>query len=243
MKHIVQFSGGAASSYAAWLVSQEFGKENTILLFQDTKVEHKDAYRFRSQVSEFIGIPITEYSDGRDLWQIIDDNNCLPSNFIPFCTKILKQVPGEKFLKLFSDEDYIIYNGFGIEEYRRVQKVQSRAELLNRVVKSPLFERRISEKEVRDTIINKWHICLPEPYLYLNHNNCIPCFKGGMSYWRKILKYYSEAYFKAEEYEEKIGHTVFQDYSLKELASRWNNGQLDMFSEQEAEMLPCLCAV
>lgn len=242
MKHIVQFSGGNASSYVAWLVAQEHGKENTILLFHDTKVEHKDAYRYRSQVSEFIGIPITEVSDGRDLWEVIDDNNCLPSNFIPFCTRILKQEPGERFLKSFPEE-FIVYNGFGADEYRRVQKVVARAELQNRIVKSPLFDLKITEEEIRNIIMNEWKICLPEPYLYLDHNNCIPCFKGGKKYWKKILKYYPDAYYKAMEYEDKIGHTVFKDCSLKELELKWKTGQEDLFSEQEEEMLPCLCAV
>lgn len=87
MKHIIQFSGGAASSYVAWLIAQKYDKKDIILLFHDTKTEHEDAYRFRKQVSEFIGIEITEVSDGRDLWQLIDYNHCLPSSFQPFCTR------------------------------------------------------------------------------------------------------------------------------------------------------------
>jgi 7-cyano-7-deazaguanine synthase in queuosine biosynthesis len=37
MKHIVQFSGGAASSYVAWLIAQKEKKEDITLLFHDTK--------------------------------------------------------------------------------------------------------------------------------------------------------------------------------------------------------------
>jgi 3'-phosphoadenosine 5'-phosphosulfate sulfotransferase (PAPS reductase)/FAD synthetase len=88
MKHIVQFSGGAASSYVAWLIAQKEKKEDITLLFHDTKIEHEDATRFRTQVADFIGLPITEISDGRDLWELIDYNNALPSSFIPFCTRV-----------------------------------------------------------------------------------------------------------------------------------------------------------
>jgi len=91
VKHIVQFSGGAASAYVAWLVVQEFGAENTVLLFHDTKAEHPDADRFRKQVSEFVGVKITDVSDGRSLWEIIEDRKCLPSFHIPFCSEVLNR--------------------------------------------------------------------------------------------------------------------------------------------------------
>jgi 3'-phosphoadenosine 5'-phosphosulfate sulfotransferase (PAPS reductase)/FAD synthetase len=97
MKYIIQFSGGCASSFVAKWVVDTYGKENVILLFHDTKAEHPDAYRFRKQVSEFIGVPITEVSDGRSLWELIWYNHALPSHFIPFCTRMLKQEPAERF--------------------------------------------------------------------------------------------------------------------------------------------------
>ena len=62
------------SAYVAWLVVQEFGTENTVLLFHDTKAEHPDADRFRKQVSEFVGVPITEVSDGGAYWEVIGEN-------------------------------------------------------------------------------------------------------------------------------------------------------------------------
>ena len=90
MKHICLFSGGAGSAYMSWLVAKEYPND-TILLFNQTKSEHPDADRFRKQIANYIGLPITEISDGRDLWELIDDNKCLPSSFIPFCSRILKQ--------------------------------------------------------------------------------------------------------------------------------------------------------
>jgi 3'-phosphoadenosine 5'-phosphosulfate sulfotransferase (PAPS reductase)/FAD synthetase len=244
MKHIIQFSGGAASSYVAWLIAQKYDKKDIILLFHDTKTEHEDAYRFRKQVSEFIGIEITEVSDGRDLWQLIDYNHCLPSSFQPFCTRQLKLEPAEKFYKTLNEE-FILYNGFGIEEYRRIQRTFARAFKLNRIVKSPLYDLKIKNEEVKRIIREGWKICLPEPYKYLNHNNCIPCFKStSEKYWNKIWKYYPERFKKAKHAEEKIGHTVFQDYSLSEYERFWRRReyQMDMF-EEEFDNLPCMCAV
>jgi 3'-phosphoadenosine 5'-phosphosulfate sulfotransferase (PAPS reductase)/FAD synthetase len=238
MKHIIQFSGGAASSFVAKYVADEYGRENCILLFNDTKAECKDSYRFRKQVSEYIGMEITEVSDGRDLWQVIEDNNCLPSDRFPFCTRILKQEPSEKFLKNFK-EDYILYNGFGVEEWRRIQRSRARAESLNRVVKSPLYDLGISSDEIKRIIREDWKICLPEAYRYLSHNNCIPCFKAGKGHFKAVAKYYPEEYQKAIEAEEKIGYTVFEDITLKQLRKQAFSN-LDLFDVQES--IPCMCA-
>lgn len=241
LKHIVQFSGGAASAYVAWLLAQQYGKENTVLLFHDTKTEHPDANRFRKQVSEFIGVPITEVSDGRNLWELIEYKKCLPSQFIPFCTEILKQKPAERYLK--GQMDYILYNGLGMEEWRRVQRATIRAEALGRKLICPLFERRISNDEVKLIIRDEWKICLPQPYQHLEHNNCIPCFKAGKGHWYKVWKYYPEQYAKAVQMEEKIGHTVFKDITLAELGRQWETtkGQVEFDFADDA--VPCMCAI
>jgi len=227
MKHIVQFSGGAASSYVAWMVAQKH-PHNTVLLFHDTKAEHPDAYRFREQVSDYIGIPITEYSDGRSLWEVIDDNKALPSYFMRFCTRILKQEPAEEFLQDMQ-EDYILYNGFGPDEGRRVQRATARAESLGRTVSSPLFDEQIHDGQVKNIIRNDWGICLPEPYQHLLHNNCIPCFLGGKEHFRRVAKHYPEQFDRAIMKEDDIGYTVFKDCTLRELREEADRGQSDRF--------------
>jgi len=245
MRHIVQFSGGAASAYVAWLVVQEFGTENTVLLFHDTKAEHPDADRFRKQVSKFVGVPITDVSDGRSLWKIIEDRMCLPGFHIPFCTEVLKQKPAEKYYKELDKQgvDYTLYNGLGIEEWRRVQRSVARAEAKGRKLRCLLAERNISDKEVKRTIRDEWKICLPEPYKYLKHNNCIPCFKAGKGHFYKVWRHYPEQFERAKQMEELVGHTVFKDKSLSELEAEWiaSGEQLELDFGEEG--VPCMCAV
>ena len=45
MKHVVMFSSGIGSWGAGKRVAAKHGKENTILLFMDTKIEDEDNYR------------------------------------------------------------------------------------------------------------------------------------------------------------------------------------------------------
>lgn len=243
MLHIVQFSGGAASAWVAKWVADTYGKENTVLLFHDTKAEHEDAYRFKQQVAEYIGLPITEVSDGRGLWQVIEDNGILPGHFIPFCTRILKKEPGEKYFKSLTEE-FVIYNGLGVEEWRRVQKGVIREEVIGRTLRCPLFEMKIPNQTVKNIIRNEWGICLPEPYKYLQHNNCIPCFKAGKKHFYKVWQHYPERFAKAKEMETLTDGTVFKDISLAELEKQWGNtrGQVS-FEQWEEDAIPCMCAL
>jgi len=245
MKHICLFSGGAGSAYMSWLVAQKFPND-TILLFNNPKAEHKDADRFRKQVADYIGLPITEVNDGRDLWELIDDNHCLPSSMIPFCSRILKQEPSEKYYKTLT-EDFTLYIGYDISETRRIQKQTARIEHDGRKVRYPLVEHGLSNDAVKSIIKNEWKICLPETYKYLKHNNCIPCFKGGVSHFKRVWKYYPVEFQKAINKEIQIGNTVFKGKSLTEYAIDWQkdlDNNIELFDDEELDdNIPCMCAL
>jgi len=239
MKHIVLFSGGAASSYTAWLVSKQYDKKDIILLHTPTYSEHRDADKFRKEVAEYIGIPITEQADGRDIWQLIDDEKHIPGQFMPFCTRILKIEQTKKFLKNIKD-DYIQYIGYSAHEYKRVQNTYARNIVKGLTVKFPIFEFGISDEEIKNIIQNDWKIKLPETYKYLKHNNCIPCFKAGKKEWKNFWLYYPDKFFKAAEKEIQCGHTVFKNCTLYELADIFKHNK--SFDDSQISM-PCMCSI
>ncbi|MCQ4925001.1 hypothetical protein NE686_18010 [Tissierella carlieri] len=242
-KQIVMFSGGASSSYLAYLVAKEYGKENTILLHTPTYAEDPDADRFRTEVAEFLGLPITVEEDGRDLWKCIEDNKCLPSFHIPFCTTELKIKQSRKFFRNLENRgiDFVAHFGYGADEWRRVQKQSVRLEVEGIKSKYLNFERKIADKEIKRIIQEEWRIELPRTYKYLKHNNCIPCFKGGKGHFKQVAKYYPNEFNKAMKLEEKIGHTVFKDCTLqdiwKEVQSTKN--QVTFFDDMYG--IPCMC--
>jgi len=104
VKHIVQYSGGAGSAMAAYLVAQKVPKNYIILLFHDVRGGHcEDMHRFNADVSAFLGIPITEYSLSKTIWEVIKEQKCLPSYpWHPFCTRILKTDVADEFYSLLS---------------------------------------------------------------------------------------------------------------------------------------------
>mgnify|MGYP001491154618 CR=1 FL=1 len=239
MKHIVQYSGGAGSAMAAYLVTQKQPKEDIILLFHDVKGGHdEDMYRFNADVSEFLGLPITEYSLQKTIWEVIKEQKSTPAYpWRPYCTRIFKLEIADSFyfdlprfayhydnpqaeeLALYPDVPFILYTGYCSGEERRVAKKSSIA----KSTKYPVFDAGLTSDDCKRIISQEWGIKLPKPYLLgFEHNNCIPCWKStSKDYWRLVWQHYPERYQKAIEMEEYTGHTHFKDVSLKELAKQW----------------------
>ncbi len=244
MKHIVLFSGGAASSYAAYLVKQEVDISDIVLLHTPTLSECEDSEKFRLKVSRYLKIPITVWGRGEDIWDCIDRNSAIPGQFMPFCTQQLKQQMKEEYYKYLKSigEDFTEYVGFGIDEWQRMQKASARAESKGRKVRFPLIEHKMKSEDVKRIISEDWGIELPSAYKTLKHNNCIPCFKGGKGYFYDVYKNYPEAFQKAKEKEKEVGYTIFKDISLEELERQFaNDKQWEEMQMTLKDFIPCDC--
>lgn len=246
MKHVVLFSGGAASSYVAYLLKQdkEISNKDIVLLHTPTLSECEDSEKFRLKVARYLKLPITVWGRGEDIWDCIDRNGAIPGQFLPFCTEQLKQQMKEQYFRYLKqcEEDWIEYVGYGPDEWKRIQKSVAKNDKLGRKVRFPLAEKNISSDECKRIIRDEWGIKLPSSYKSLKHNNCIPCFKGGKDYWYAVWKSYPEQYHRAAEKEEEVGYTVFRDVSLKELENKfrsdkeWEDMQMNL-----SDFIPCDC--
>lgn len=136
-KHIVCYSGGHSSALASIEVTRKYGKENVILLNHNInpRFEGEDIKRFKKEVSEYLGIPIT-YANHNS---IIEESE-IPSQFdiaikkkgfkavsgSEFCTYELKTKPFYDYLNNnFSDKNCIVYYGFDENELHRVERRKS----------------------------------------------------------------------------------------------------------------------
>ena len=124
MKHVVGFSGGMSSAVLANHVRNTYGAEDTVLLFHDTKTEPPDNYRFRQDVATYLGMPMVERSDGRDIWQVFRDDGYLGNEMAAPCSVQLKQRQSLLFLR--EHPESILYLGFTSEEAGRAQKSYAR---------------------------------------------------------------------------------------------------------------------
>lgn len=213
MKHIVAFSGGAASAVVASLVKKQY-PESTILLYHSTKTEPDDNDRFRLEVADFLKATITEDSDGRDIWQLFDDENYIGDSHLTLCSRILKRERSLAFCQ--KNMPAMVYFGYSMEETDRAQRTFARYAQYGIDARFPLIEQRISKDECLHKVQDCWGIKLPEMYEWAEHANCIPCVKGGMAYWGIIAIKYPDVFAKAMNYEEKFGHHILHDGFLSE---------------------------
>jgi hypothetical protein len=73
LRDIVKFSYGICSAYIAVRLKETC--HDPICVFNDTKREDEDTYRFGSEVVERFGLNLVEISDGRDMWDVFGDHH------------------------------------------------------------------------------------------------------------------------------------------------------------------------
>jgi hypothetical protein len=124
--HVVMYSGGASSAFVANHVVQRYGKENTILFFTNTLWEDQDNYRFLEEVSEYIGVPITERIDGRTPEEVFYDYDFLGNTRMAKCSEELKVRQTIMFIEELRNEglEPILYFGIGPHEGHRAESIQ-----------------------------------------------------------------------------------------------------------------------
>jgi len=247
MNHIIGFSGGIASSATASLVLREH--PDAVLLFHDTKTEPADNDRFRADVSNYLDTPITEDSDGRNIWELFDDLGFIGDGRMTPCSRILKQERSLNYLK--NHLPSTLYIGYTADEYHRAQRLYARYAKHGIEAKFPLIEQRLSKQECLHRVTNCWKITPPQMYEWAKHANCIPCVKGKKAYWGLIYKFERAAWEKASMYEEKFGHTIFTEAgSLKEelpnclrLAEKYLQRRDGERRQGSLFTLPCECSL
>lgn len=248
MKHIVGYSGGVASAVMAKIVATE-NPGNTTLLFHDTKTEPADNDRFRKEVANYINLPITNYSDGRDIWQVFRDEGILGNGRNTPCSRILKQERSMKYL--LNNQPGIIYIGFTVEEWRRAQRTQARYASKGIEARFPLLEKRMTKDECHSRVRDCWGIREPKNYEWAEHANCIPCIKGKKAYWGLIYMFEWEAWETAARAEEEFQHTIFTEagslreelHSCLRLAKQYLRKKANKEAQESLFDYPCECAI
>jgi len=208
MIHAVKFSGGAASAVVAGIVAKKYPRE-TILLFHDTKTEPEDNNRFRAEVAARIGLPITDVSDGRDIWQLFEDTNMLGCQRLSRCSGDLKQKLGDAWIR--KNLPCTVYFGFTPDEQDRADRITVKMEMIGAGVGFPLIDLGISKEECLRQITNCWKIALPKMYEWAEHANCVPCIKGGLAYWGMVYKHARYAWDRAVAAEKKHGQQILKN--------------------------------
>lgn len=227
---VVGFSGGVSSAWCAGWALRSFPRDEVVLLFNDTKEEDPDTYRFIREMSAALAHPITERSDGRSVTEVFEDEGALANDRMAFCSRILKTEPRDAYFKSLQAEqrrhaldtgdwaplEIVLVLGFSASEEKRVQRAAGRAERDGYAVRFPMIEEKVSKQATVDWCLSKG-VRPSSQYEWSDHANCVGCARGGRAYWLAVKEHRPEVYEQRAALERKFGHTLINGISLDQL--------------------------
>lgn len=242
--HVAMFSGGAGSAYVAYHMVQTYGKENCILFFTNTLWEDEDNYRFMEEVSNHIGLEVTERLDGRTPEEVFYDERFLGNARLAKCSEELKVRQTIIFLEdeLRNERNLepILYFGIGPHEKHRADNLKdfyTHFPLEPIETRFPLIELFREDLDAKGIIRDEWGIQLPRMYNIaeqladegnenakiaikngikgFSHANCAGrCVRGGYQHYALLYAIWPERYREQEEMEERFRASLKKDVSI-----------------------------
>jgi hypothetical protein len=216
VKHLVQFSTGAASAEVAWRVVAEHGPGDVVLLTADTLAEDADNWRFAREVVASLGaVEWVRLADGRTPMQAGRDERCVPSNRMAVCSRILKRDLLDRYrAEHFDPAETIVYLGYDWTEPHRVEAAAKH--WAPWTVDCPLTRSPYLWKK---EILDGWRmrgIAPPRLYGYgFQHANCGgACVRGGQAQWSLLLQVNRPRYLEWEAEEQKSRDELGKDVSI-----------------------------
>ncbi len=216
LSHVVSFSGGAGSWYAARRVVEQYGSDNVYLLFADTKIEDEDLYRFVNEAAANTGASLLQISDGRTPWDVFRDVRFLGNTRIDPCSRILKRDLIRDYLAAnFDPMRTVIYLGIDWTERHRFDRATTHWRPWT--VKAPLCDPPYIDREDMFREMEQVH-GIRRPRLYdmgFSHNNCGGfCVKAGQASFKRLLQKLPARYREHEEQEENLRTHLGKDIAV-----------------------------
>lgn len=215
VRHVVLFSGGVGSWAAAKRVAAQHGTDGLVLLFTDTKSEDEDTYRFLKEGAENVGGRLVWLADGRDIWQVYEDEGIMGSTRIDLCSRILKRELSKKWVhENCGPEIATVYVGIDWSEDHRFRRMARYWQPFT--VEAPLTEPPYLTKN--DLIAWAESEGVRNQRLYeegFRHANCGGfCIKMGHAGARHLLRMRPKAFAYHEERERRFRERVGKNVSI-----------------------------
>lgn len=215
IRHVVLFSGGVGSWAAAKRVVALHGTEGLVLLFTDTKSEDEDLYRFLPEAAANVGGQLEWIAEGRDIWQVFEDEGIIGNTRMDVCSRILKREMSKKWIQENCDPDLVtVHVGIDWSERNRFDKMERYwhpYEIAAYLLDPPY---QIKIEHLAD--LRAEGIVPPRLYaLGFKHNNCGGfCIKGGHGQFSHLLRVLPERYAYHEQKERDFRAKTGKDVAI-----------------------------
>lgn len=223
--HVVCFSGGHSSALVAVEVVRRYGKNGVVLVNHDInpRSEDADVKRFKREVADHLGLPITYASHARweewDQFDVVDHARAFKvKNGEELCTNRLKTKPFRAWLAANCPPgSATLYYGFDANEERRIRRRATIAAEWGYETAYPLAHWERTIQSTRELGIEP-----PLTYSTFKHANCVGCLKAGWQHWYVVRATRPDVWERAKLAEDRIGHTIHADASLEEREAQFD---------------------
>lgn len=217
--HVVCFSGGHSSAIVAVEVVRRYGRAGVVLLNHDLceRAEGADVKRFKREVADALGLPITYANHPR--WSELDQFDVVETarafkvrSGQELCTSRLKTEPFQRWLAEHAPPGTAtIYYGFDASEEHRIRR---RATILGAAGYATAFPLAHWPRTIEST--RELGVEPPNAYARFKHANCVGCLKAGWQHWFVVFCTRPDVWERAKLAEERIGYSIHRDAYLHE---------------------------
>lgn len=199
-RHVLGLSGGRDSAALAVYMRQHHPELDIEYFFTDTGKELPEVYEFLGRLEGFLGKSILSLNPRRDFdFWLREYNHFLPSAQTRWCTRQLKLLPFEQWIKpmLAAGEKVTSYVAIrSDEEYREGYSSKHP----NLKISMPFREHGLDKAAVID-ILDASGVGLPKYYEWRSRSGCTFCFFQQKIEWVRLKREHPEAFEEAKAYE------------------------------------------
>ena len=233
-KQFVSFSGGADSTALAIYLADK--GEDFTLLFADTGAELPETYWIVPRVARALGKPLVVVSAATFFQRLTARGFMLPGIRVRWCTRELKQIPLNGYVK--GQGDILMSIGIRADEADRLENGPSNKPA-NCEYDRPLVGAGMGKKDV--LALCEKHGLLSPAYRWRTNTSCFCCPFQRKQDWRNLQTEHPNLYALAEDWEDQSAlssaNTKFKwsdSFSLRQLRLA-NEQQMEMFKEPRGE--------
>ena len=202
MRHVCQFSCGAASAVATKLILARHAPTDVLVVNAFIVEEHADNRRFLADCERWFEHPVQVLSNGKygastdEVWR---SKRYMKGLRGAPCSLELKR----SLLATVAQPGDVNVIGFTREETDRFDSLCDRFPA--ETFRAPLIEDSLGKEDCL-AMIERAGIVLPMMYrLGYDNANCIGCPKGGQAYWQNIRADFPERFVQIQAIQEDIG--------------------------------------
>ncbi|WTX01075.1 hypothetical protein OG216_47545 (plasmid) [Streptomycetaceae bacterium NBC_01309] len=163
-------------------------------------------------MAAYLGLTLTVVRDGRDPWQVFDDQSYLGNSRVAPCTLHLKIKPCRQWLTAHAPPDAsVLYVGLDADPTARRPDADRGTAIVRGwlpwTVRFPLLEEEHPQTKAQLLAESRARGIEP-PAMYADgfpHANCGgACVRGGAAAWRRLLAVHPDRFAHAEEREQHL---------------------------------------